>query len=202
MSCLIFILYHPDPKNQHTGVKSGKLIKIKASYKINPASVKKKKQADAAKKKREKQRKKEKAAKAKEAAKEAEKAKREAKKKMSKDELAKLKAKEFSEILVQSVNYFNCNHVDVNDGHICITTWTYTKGNCEGIRNAYLVFPDVRITYKDKGGNEVTKALAIPLVHGMMVEWDGRILRHCTTVLDIDHDCDNEIVGTFFCVKK
>ena len=78
-------------------VKSGKLIKVKASYKINPASVKKKKQAEAAKKKREKQRKKEKAAKAKEAAKEAEKAKKEAKKKMSKEELAKLKAKEAEE---------------------------------------------------------------------------------------------------------
>lgn len=79
------------------GVKSGKFIKIKGSYKINPDTKKKKKQAEAARKKREKERKKEKAAKDKEAAKVKEAAVKEAKMKMSKEELVKLKAKEAEE---------------------------------------------------------------------------------------------------------
>ena len=109
----------------------------------------------------------------------------------------------FSDFVVMSVNYYNNNHVDVRDGHGCVTIWTHKNGNSHGIKKAYIVFPDVKITYwDDSEGKEVTKAFAIPLEHGMTVEWDGQILRNCTTVIEVEPGSDNEIYGAFFCLKN
>ena len=84
----------------------------------------------------------------------------------------------FSDCFGMSENYYKNNHADVNDGHCCVTMWTYQNGNSEGIKGAHLVFPDILMTYIDESGKEVTKALAIHLVSGMPIEWDGRVLCH------------------------
>lgn len=46
--------------------------------------------------------------------------------------------------LLQSVPTYS------RDESHCITMWTYKKGNKEGTRNAYLVFPNVKMTYLDE----------------------------------------------------
>ena len=55
----------------------------------------------------------------------------------------------FSDFFVMSVNYFNNNHAEVNNGHKCVTIWTYKNGSSEGIKNAFLVFLDVKMKYWD-----------------------------------------------------
>ena len=91
--------------------------------------------------------------------------------------------------MVTTVNFFNECHTDL-DTTKSISMWYYTNGNKESYENGYFLFPDLRM---DGSG----KALAIKLEHGSVIEWDGRILRHCTAVPIFCQNSSNRLCATF-----
>ena len=93
-------------------------------------------------------------------------------------------------LMVNTVNFFNECHTDL-DLTKSISMWHYyTNGNMEGYQNGYFLFLDLRI---DQSG----KALAIKLEHGAVIEWYGRILRHCMAVPIFCRNSKNRLCATF-----
>jgi hypothetical protein len=50
------------------------------------------------------------------------------------------------------------------------------------------------------GEGKTYNGMAIRLSHGVLVSWDGRLIRHCTAKMDCAHKC--HFYGTFFAAKS
>jgi hypothetical protein len=99
-----------------------------------------------------------------------------------------------SHTMDQSVDLANSTHYDGNDASKCFTIWTEDiPGSTEGW---YFVLPNVHGKRTDGGG--LFEGLAIRLTHGVLVSWDGRLVRHGTSVMERE----GHVYGTFYAAKK
>ena len=99
-----------------------------------------------------------------------------------------------SHTMDQSVDLANSSHCDGNDASKCFTIWTEDiSGSTEGW---YFVLPNVH--GKRAGGGGLFDGLAIRLSHGVLISWDGRLVRHGTFVMDRK----GHVYGTFYPAKK
>lgn len=93
-----------------------------------------------------------------------------------------------------SVNLANASHYDVNDASQGFSIWTEDEpGTTEDwyflLPNVYGQIPGTKKTYN---------GLAIRLTHGVLVCWDGRVVRHCTSMMNRK----SNVYGTFFASKS
>ena len=93
-----------------------------------------------------------------------------------------------------SVNLENASHFDVNDASQGFSVWTedYPGGN----KTWYFVLPNLRGKFPDS--DREYQGVAIKLSHGVLISWDGRVVRHCTSVRD---EPNGDVCGTFFAAK-
>ncbi len=77
-----------------------------------------------------------------------------------------------------SVNLGNLSHFDVHDASQGFTVWAEEVPGCG--ENWFLVLPNVHGLKRDR----VTKfrGMAVKLGHGVAISWDGRVIRHCTSM--------------------
>ena len=74
--------------------------------------------------------------------------------------------------IISAKNQINAAHVDCNDKSMSLSTWVEEKpGTATGWA---FILPNVTRDGK--------KAIAIKLCHGRSIEWDGRLIRHCSTL--------------------
>ena len=94
-----------------------------------------------------------------------------------------------------SVDLSNSSHYDANDASQSFSIWTE---EFPGTTNSwYFVLPNV-FGKKNKGGH-MYNGVAIKLTHGTLISWDGRLIRHCTSVMDRKEG--GHVYGTFFGAK-
>jgi hypothetical protein len=109
-----------------------------------------------------------------------------------------------------SYNLGNSSHFDVNDASQGYSCWTEEMLGWG--ENWYFIMPNVE--GKRPNGTKFT-GLAIKLGHGIAISWDGRIVRHCTSVScpdGLDSGCVgvgkdstsfvNTLYGLFTCAKE
>jgi hypothetical protein len=102
----------------------------------------------------------------------------------------------------------NSSHIDSNDASQGYGLWTEAVPGMG--YNWYLVMPNVHGTVPD--GSRLFNGLAIRLRHGTAISWDGRLIRHCTSVPRPDgpegsvvgSGCEqiNHLYGTFTTAKE
>jgi hypothetical protein len=92
-----------------------------------------------------------------------------------------------------SVNLANSSHYDVNDASQGFTIWT--EDHC-GTKHWYFVLPNMR--GKFPGTDREYNGIAIKLSHGVLIGWDGRLIRHGTSVTASQV---GNVYGTFFAAK-
>ncbi|KAI2493084.1 hypothetical protein MHU86_21468 [Fragilaria crotonensis] len=108
-----------------------------------------------------------------------------------------------------SYNLGNSSHFDVNDAS---QGTVVGQRRCLAGENWYFIMPNVE--GKRPNGTKFT-GLAIKLGHGIAISWDGRIVRHCTSVscpdgldsgyVGVAKDSTsfvNTLYGVFTCAKK
>lgn len=95
----------------------------------------------------------------------------------------------------------NASHYDVNDGSVGFAVWT--ESNPGSTRNWYFVLPNVFGSSVRRVGESALpfNGVAIKLTHGMAICWDGRLIRHCTSVMSFDHPKGQHAFGTFCSAK-
>jgi hypothetical protein len=97
--------------------------------------------------------------------------------------------------LDQSCDLGNESHFDTHDASNSISIWTELK---EGeAKNWYFLMPNLQVFKEGK----IFSGVAVKLSHGTSVSWDGRIIRHCTTVTDLGTE-ENHVFGTFWGAKS
>ena len=109
-----------------------------------------------------------------------------------------------------SCNLGNSSHFDVNDASQGYSCWTEEMLGWG--ENWYFVMPNVEGKRPD--GTEY-RGLAIKLGHGIAISWDGRVVRHCTSVscpdglesgyVGVGKDSPsfvNHLYGAFTCAKE
>jgi hypothetical protein len=74
--------------------------------------------------------------------------------------------------IMMSCNLGNSAHIDIRDNSRGVCVWIEDDPGLAS--NWYFVLPDVSI-----GGN---LGVCIELFHGAVISWDGRLVRHCTSV--------------------
>ena len=107
-----------------------------------------------------------------------------------------------------SVDLANSSHYDSNDASVGFTIWTEDVPG--GTKNWYFVLPNVYGKWPlgmRAGKKSLTyQGVAIKLTHGTMISWDGRVIRHATSVVDearVDNgDKPNHRYGNFFAAKS
>ncbi len=77
-----------------------------------------------------------------------------------------------------SVNLGNSSHFDVHDASQGFSVWTEDFPGCGA--NWFFVVPNVHGLKSD--GVTKFRGLAVKLGHGVAISWDGRVIRHCTSV--------------------
>jgi hypothetical protein len=95
----------------------------------------------------------------------------------------------------QLVDLGNASHVDVMDGSAGMSMWTELRPVTA--KNWYFVLPNLIVTHD--GTDHV--GVVIKLDHGTAIWWDGRLIRHCTSVTDVnrgDVEGENHVFGMFF----
>ena len=97
----------------------------------------------------------------------------------------------YAKTVVVSVNLANPSHMDRRDGSKGVSMWL-KKNPTSNSKNWWFVLPNLTC--------EGHKGVVIKLHHGICIEWDGRIIRHCTAVPDVDED--DALFGVFFCAKS
>ena len=90
-----------------------------------------------------------------------------------------------SNALFISEDLANAVHQDINDGCKCVCIWRETVSGWA--RNWYFILPDIVVQYPsfDDNGNECMityQGVAIKLYDGIVISWDGRVIRHGTSV--------------------
>ncbi|KAI2498771.1 hypothetical protein MHU86_15727 [Fragilaria crotonensis] len=76
-----------------------------------------------------------------------------------------------------SVNLGNASHFDCGDASQGFAVWTETIPGAA--KNWFFLMPNV--VGVDGNGNRFL-GLAVKLSHGVAISWDGRVLRHCTSL--------------------
>ncbi|KAI2510623.1 hypothetical protein MHU86_3734 [Fragilaria crotonensis] len=95
-----------------------------------------------------------------------------------------------------SVDLSNSSHYDVNDASQGFSIWT--EDNPGSTKEWYFVLPNV--FGKKSGTGKVYNGMAIRLTHGVLISWDGRLIRHCTSMMQREKNC--HVYGTFFAAKS
>jgi hypothetical protein len=109
-----------------------------------------------------------------------------------------------------SVNLGNSSHFDVHDASQGFAVWTEeVPGSGE---NWFFVLPNVHGLKTD--GVTKFRGMAVKLGHGVAISWDGRVIRHCTSVSHPDgmeyarvgevkdSHFRNNLYGTFTAAKE
>ena len=106
-----------------------------------------------------------------------------------------------------SVDLGNSSHLDLNDASQGFSVFTEEKPGCAS--NWYFVLPNLHGRTLD--GSEYN-GVAIKLYHGTAISWDGRVVRHCTSVsrpdgaetptVGADWTSENHLYGTFTAAKE
>jgi hypothetical protein len=98
-----------------------------------------------------------------------------------------------------SVDLKNASHYDVNDASQGFSIWTEDEPG--STQNWYFVLPNVYGKWppgsSPKNG-QVFHGLAIKLTHGALISWDGRVIRHCTSMMQRT----KHVYGSFFAAKS
>lgn len=85
----------------------------------------------------------------------------------------------------------NAEHLDVNDGGIGVSMWVEkVPGNSD---NWYLLLPSTHSVNNQR-------PIAIQLFHGIVISWDGRVIRHGSSRPYLTNG--NEVRGCFFNVTE
>lgn len=95
-----------------------------------------------------------------------------------------------------SVDLSNSSHYDVNDASQGFSIWT--EDNPGSTKEWYFVLPNV--FGKKSGTGKIYNGMAIRLTHGVLISWDGRLIRHCTSMMQREKNC--HVYGTFFAAKS
>ena len=99
----------------------------------------------------------------------------------------------FSAFMVVSENLANESHVDCNDDSRCIAVF-HTHKRCQHDNIVrYFLLPDVEVW----DGVRIRKGVAIEIVDGLIISWEGDKVRHCSSVPIIQGKPRG--FGTFFC---
>jgi len=83
-----------------------------------------------------------------------------------------------------SVNLGNPSHFDL-DNSLCVSFWVSRNG--KPVLNWCFIMPNASING--------SKGVVIVLSHGALVSWDGRVLKHCSSIPDVEDG--NEVFGIF-----
>jgi hypothetical protein len=81
-----------------------------------------------------------------------------------------------SGLLNASIDLGNATHYDVGDESYGYSVWTETKGDAAS--NWYFVLPSVLL----RRDGVTYQGVAIKLFHGIAIAWDGRVVRHGTSI--------------------
>ena len=92
-----------------------------------------------------------------------------------------------------SINLANASHYDVWDASQGFSIWTEDYPG--STRNWYFVLPNLRGYFPDS--TREYRGVAIKLTHGVLISWDGRLIRHCTSICERKGD----VCGSFFAAK-
>jgi superfamily II DNA helicase RecQ len=85
-----------------------------------------------------------------------------------------------------SRNLGNASHLDVTDASTSVSIWAEEVR--DRAKNWYFVLPNA--SYKGSRG------VVVRLSHGTVIAWDGRVIRHCTSVTDVGQN--NNVYGCMF----
>jgi hypothetical protein len=86
-----------------------------------------------------------------------------------------------------SINLGNASHNDVHDASQGFSVWTE---ELRGVGyNWFVVMPNV---YGRRPDGSTFSGIAIKLLYGVAISWDGRVLRHCTSLSHPDGRPDRE----------
>jgi hypothetical protein len=109
-----------------------------------------------------------------------------------------------------SINLGNASHFDVHDASPGYSVWTEEVPGRGA--NWFFVLPNVHGTKPD--GRSTFRGMAVRLGHGVAISWDGRVIRHCTSVSHpdgmengrvggaVDSHFHNHLYGTFTAAKE
>ncbi|KAI2514182.1 hypothetical protein MHU86_75 [Fragilaria crotonensis] len=95
------------------------------------------------------------------------------------------------------VNLFTSSHYDVNNVNGAsqgFSIWTEERSGTT--KSWYFVLPNMNGTFPDS--EREYYGIAIKLTHGVLISWDGRLIRHCTSVMSRH---GGNVFGTFFAAK-
>ena len=92
-----------------------------------------------------------------------------------------------------SVNLSNSSHYDVNDASQGFSIWTEEHPGTTD--DWYFVLPNMHGTFPNS--DKEYYGIAIKLTHGVLISWDGRRIRHCTSMMNRR----GNVFGTFFAAK-
>ena len=109
-----------------------------------------------------------------------------------------------------SCNLGNSSHYDVHDASQGFSVWT--EEHRGAAKNWYFIMPNV---HGRKLDGSTFAGVAIKLRHGTAISWDGRVVRHCTSITMPDginggspldskrkRDFANHVYGTFTAAKE
>jgi hypothetical protein len=88
--------------------------------------------------------------------------------------------------IMMSRNLGNASHLDVVDSSYSVTIWVEDKENMAD--NWFYIMPNM--SYQGSMG------VIVRLSHGAVVAWDGRFIRHCTSVTNCGEN--NDVFGCMF----
>jgi hypothetical protein len=97
-----------------------------------------------------------------------------------------------------SVDLSNSSHYDVNDASQGFSIWTEDSPGTT--KDWYFVLPNV-YGRRNGDGHRTYNGLAIQLTHGVLISWDGRLIRHCTSLMNRPQESEH-VYGTFFAAKN
>ena len=93
-----------------------------------------------------------------------------------------------------SFELLNAAHLDVNDASVCFNIWTEDVPG--SAKTWYLVLPNLFGKHPDTKRDYL--GVAIKLSHGVLISWDGRVVRHCTS----ERVGEGDGCGTFLLQRK
>ena len=96
----------------------------------------------------------------------------------------------FVQRLIGTTDFACASHYDPADASTSMVCWVETKPGSSS--NWYLLFPNILV---EKDGVQY-KGLAITLKHGLAAVFDGRLLRHCSTITEREEK--QHVYGIFF----
>jgi hypothetical protein len=90
-----------------------------------------------------------------------------------------------SSSMVVSVDLANATHYDINDASMCFALFAESKPYTTS--GWFFILPNVLVKFQ----NRTYHGLVLKLNHGVCIHWDGRIIRHGTSVhkhaTSVDH---------------